>query len=600
MHGPHRSRTVAAMVLLMVVVAGGVLWAWRRAIVEQATLDGPERSPVAARRAARIHHDLIVHGVGDGAGVHVDLYLPAPAGKPAPLVIYIQGGEWSTADEKYLLAPALGIAMQREQIALATVSFGVDDDYALDRCASDVASAIRTLFAKADEHGFDATRPLLVGYEAGGWLAALLALSPTWRKGSGLHRSGLSAVVIARGTFDLTGDTMDGHPARGLFMRSFANVDARRAASPLTFVDDGAPPFVLLNGADDQAQWAQQSRDLAVALERAGGPLARNYLVPGRTGAEVLNLAGSDNDVRALLVGLLKPAADPQTAKRPPTSGPWANSDRWIAKPRFSSASFWEHDELVTSHVADERFRSTLRHPMQQPYRLKPLRLERYAAIELSAYLDVRGDALGRGDYVIITNVRGSRQVITRAEIQRHHPQIVIGIDDERELFRLFSFYRPAIAYTWRPDGPPPPEMIRPIGAFLYFPKPPPAPLETSTYAAFGLTADSFLLSTEDPLRAARAAPALVRGALLGSEGCLTCHSHRGEGAHAHHLRASDGTKHGGNALPLEDYPAKVLEDFLFKQATVAARFDFEPLILEPAVQQGLFAHVRGYAQKAD
>jgi hypothetical protein len=134
--------------------------------------------------------------------------------------------------------------------------------------------------------------------------------------------------------------------------------------------------------------------------------------------------------------------------------------------------------------------------------------------------------------------------------------------------------------------------MVRTVGPFLFFPGGAPPELEDTTMAAFSLTPASFRFVKNDPLAGARPLAPELRDALLGVDGCLKCHAFRGMGAHAHHVRASDGKAHGGFALPLEDYPREVLRRFLFDQAAVADGFGVTPLPIEPGVAKALFAVV--------
>ena len=131
--------------------------------------------------------------------------------------------------------------------------------------------------------------------------------------------------------------------------------------------------------------------------------------------------------------------------------------------------------------------------------------------------------------------------------------------------------------------------MIRPLGAFLHFRTPPPAELQNHTTAIFGLDATSFRWVESDPLAPLRSLTGGLREAVIGQQGCVTCHELRGVGARSHHTQALDGKPHGAFALPLEDYPTDVLRRFLFEQDAVARSFGAMPLRLEKAVATQLF-----------
>ena len=133
------------------------------------------------------------------------------------------------------------------------------------------------------------------------------------------------------------------------------------------------------------------------------------------------------------------------------------------------------------------------------------------------------------------------------------------------------------------------PLMIRPVGAFpcISAEGAPPELLNTS-YAPFGLTKNSFHWFREDPLGKVRAFPAALEDTLLGKEGCLTCHTLRGQGAEAHHVRAEDGVANGAIGLALEAYPSAVLWRFLLDQDEVAESFGVAPLHVDDAAGQAL------------
>jgi hypothetical protein len=132
----------------------------------------------------------------------------------------------------------------------------------------------------------------------------------------------------------------------------------------------------------------------------------------------------------------------------------------------------------VRSYPVDERFvkmlllifRSRQEELLEWP-------LKQYHAIDLFAYLDaLPKDLVGEGDHIILTNVRGERQVWTREQIERFKPVIVIGLDGEKNLFRLSGFYHMQQEYSWKPGGPSP-LLTMALGAFIHFTEQPPRDL---------------------------------------------------------------------------------------------------------------------------
>ena len=66
---------------------------------------------------------------------------------------------------------------------------------------------------------------------------------------------------------------------------------------------------------------------------------------------------------------------------------------------------------------------------------------KRYQAIDLLAWLDRHADSVGSGPYLVLTNARGEQVSWALDSLRPWKPQLVIGVDEERELFRLVDFY---------------------------------------------------------------------------------------------------------------------------------------------------------------
>lgn len=261
----------------------------------------------------------------------------------------------------------------------------------------------------------------------------------------------------------------------------------------------------------------------------------------------------------------------------------WANLDPPVA----DGEAFWRVPgvaDRATTQPTNGHFHVALAKMFSESmHLLAPYPLAKYTSIPLEA----------KGAHLIVTNVRGEQLYLTKRQIEAHQPVIVIGIDDEKNLYRLAVGYRLDQERSWE-KTPRPPTMARAVGPFLFFPRGAPPDLEDTTMAAFSLSPSSFQFVNDDPIAEARAiASADLRAALLGADGCLKCHGLHGMGAKAHHVRAVDGKPHGGFALALESYPSGVLDRFLFDQKTVAAGFGVTPLTIAEPTAKELLAYVK-------
>jgi acetyl esterase/lipase len=525
----------------------------------------------------------------DKAGIRLDLYVPGgarpattgAATTPPPLFVFIVGGLWSMPDDNYTVGPALGDEMQRVGIATAIIRFAIADGYLLEPCARDIARVIAALSARATEFGFDSDRVVLGGHGLGALVASTLGLDARYFAAAGMDPSRVAGVVGLRGIYDLSDTALAGNPQRGFYEWAAGNeASQRRGMSPVELVRPDAPPFLLLAGGDDLAGFAQAGRSFGRALEQAGNAAVQSYVVPERDGRTLANLSGDGNHVTPLVAAFIRGEPTPEDIE-----GAWAVKQIWQRHPPFSSEPFWREEPLVQSHPVDDRFKFMLARIFEkQLSELSAYPGKIYHSIDLDAYLSSRSAAdIGTGDYLTVENIRGERLVFDRQQIRQTKPAIVVGLDDERNLFRLAVWYRLKHQYSWQPDKEPLPKMIRPVGAFLYFPQDPPPELRNTTYAVFGLTPASFRLTKTDPWAPIRNVPPEVRDTLTRDSACLSCHTFRSTGATSHHVRAADGKAEGGYALPLEEYPADVLRRFIYDQKAVADAMGVSPLMPEPA-----------------
>lgn len=502
------------------------------------------------------------------ARVEVDLFRPArnPTGT---LVVFLQGNDPGDPDERAPIAAEVGQTFQRAGIDVAAIAFRVSNEAPLRACAGAVATAIADVL-RAGGTG----RVVLMGRGVGAWAAAMLALDGRFFDEAGVDGKLVKGVIGMRGVYEL-GDP-ETSPARLL---------GTGGAS--------APPFLLLSADRDEDRFARFDRGFAQALEK-GGVKVERHILPYRDAHSLTHLTGEENDLGDLVLGFVRDGLGPLT----PDAGVIELQKRWGETPPLDLAELRADASRVKSYPVDAALRSTLDLLFHlYPYVLHQLPQKTYEAIDLASWLAARpASEVGDGDWLVVTNLRDEKMYFTRSEIERLKPQLVVGLDDETNLYRLFGYYRLRHDYSWKTPlstgQRPMPLMIRPLGAFLHFPTPVPPELANKSYAPFSLTARSFRWQKDDPLATIRELPARLLPTLTGEQGCLKCHTWRGVGSRAHHLLASDAKPWGGFALPLDEYPEDVLRRFFFEQAAVAKGFDVLPLMVPRPVAEELFALV--------
>ena len=275
-------------------------------------------SATTSARPSQLSNEVTVHegltyaereaGEQQTAGtLELDLYLPS-ADDPAPLIVFIHGGGWTTGDQKDTRGverfAERGYAVASIEYRLSYIPDDVTPIYGPSENVNgprgkfpdqivDVKAAIRWLRAHADEYNLDPSRVATWGSSAGGHLAVLAGTMGDVEQVEGNvydvtpsvypEECGRVQAVVGwyPGTDLLLMDEQLGetgafdHEAPGspesLLIGGDINTHALEVqrANPLTYVDANDPSFLLMHGRNDRIVPYEQSEVLLEALGRA-------------------------------------------------------------------------------------------------------------------------------------------------------------------------------------------------------------------------------------------------------------------------------------------------------------------------------------------
>jgi acetyl esterase/lipase len=204
----------------------------------------------------------------------LDLYARerAPDARPAPIVVLVHGGGWSSGSPedwpqlaRYLAAQGYLVAMPEYRLA---------PQHRFPAAVDDVRAAVDFLRGRATTWGGDADGVVLLGRSAGAHLALLVGYTSTL--------NAVRGVVSIYGPADLlfgwqnpgNARVYDGVGAIEAFLGGppSAVPEAYSGSSAYDRVGAGTPPTLLIHGSKDELVWVEQSRRLARRLQEAGRP----------------------------------------------------------------------------------------------------------------------------------------------------------------------------------------------------------------------------------------------------------------------------------------------------------------------------------------
>jgi acetyl esterase/lipase len=202
----------------------------------------------------------------------LDVFGPDDDGRARPAVMLIHGGAWVTGSKRQMRSAAERLA--RSGYVAAAINYRLLPDGAFPHMFQDVGCALAFLQTQSKRFGIDPERIAVLGYSAGGHLAALLgvawdepAFAPTCSAGG---PSAPAAVIPGAGVYDFRGN--DSALAEELLGGEPNEVPENyERASPLAMVDRKGPPFLLIGGAADWLVDEDQALEMRDALRAAGG-----------------------------------------------------------------------------------------------------------------------------------------------------------------------------------------------------------------------------------------------------------------------------------------------------------------------------------------
>jgi acetyl esterase/lipase len=213
----------------------------------------------------------------------LDLFVPAGATNPLPLIIWIHGGAWFAGSKEN--CPALRYLDRG--YAVASINYRLSQHAIFPAQIEDSKAAVRWLRAHAKEYNLDPARFSAWGSSAGGHLVALLGTSGDVKEfevGENLDASSrVQAVVDWFGPTDFiqmskysptnapfNHDAVDSPESRLIGGAIQQHKEKVARANPITYIGKDDPPFLIMHGDKDNIVPYQQSELLHEALQKAG------------------------------------------------------------------------------------------------------------------------------------------------------------------------------------------------------------------------------------------------------------------------------------------------------------------------------------------
>lgn len=242
--------------------------------------------PTPKRIQEKLPEGTVIHGNlpynNDTLHKHLlDIYVPAKSEGMLPLVVFVHGGGWISndkyADMGYM--PNTIAAMLNSGFAVASIDYRFAMDAVFPAILQDCNQAVSFLYDHAEKYNLDFGHVALMGFSAGGHLASLMGTSQNNKVVDHYFTNAYrpfeyQAVVDFYGPTDLVllpGNEDKNSPEAILIGATpLLRPDLAKAASPITYIDQDDPPFLIFHGEKDNIVSNKQSKLFSAWLTHYG------------------------------------------------------------------------------------------------------------------------------------------------------------------------------------------------------------------------------------------------------------------------------------------------------------------------------------------
>ncbi|TAM12625.1 MAG: alpha/beta hydrolase [Nevskiaceae bacterium] len=195
-------------------------------------------------------------------GLTLDVYAPRRATN-APLVVFFGGERWARGDKADYGFVGEALASQGFVAVVANYRFYPPATY--KQFLGDCARAVVWAQRNAAKYGASANKTFVMGYSAGAYNAAMLALDPEFMKAAGGNRNSLAGMIGISGPYNFL-------PITAPDLRTiFWPPSDFNKTQPAYWVRSDNPPMLLLASRANQVANAADTQALFAAVKAAGG-----------------------------------------------------------------------------------------------------------------------------------------------------------------------------------------------------------------------------------------------------------------------------------------------------------------------------------------
>lgn len=263
-----------------------------------------------AREGVRVHSHIAYAEAGKRN--LLDIYHPRELREGGfPVLLQVHGGGWMIGEKEQQAKPLMYHLAQRGWLCVA-INYRLSPNAAFPAHIVDVKKAIAWIRDNIAEYGGNPDFIAITGGSAGGHLSSLAALTPNYapyQPGFEEADTSIQAAVPFYGVYDFL-DRFDIRSEMSMEKmladkvmqcRQEQDPELWDRGSPLSNVNEDAPPMFVIHGTHDSLVWVEEARTFVSALQKTSKQAVVYGELPGAQHAfEVFHSVRTDHTVNAV------------------------------------------------------------------------------------------------------------------------------------------------------------------------------------------------------------------------------------------------------------------------------------------------------------
>lgn len=222
-------------------------------------------------------------------GLALDVYAPQGS-TDAPLIVFFYGDRWERGNKADYRFVGEALAQQGFVTMIADYRFYPPATY--KQFLADCANAVVWARDHAARYGASPGKLFVMGFSAGAYNAAMLALDPAWLKAAGGNRNEIAGMIGISGPYDFLPITAS--DLRAIFWPP----SEFKQTQPLFWANGSNPPMLLIASAANRVANPDATRALFSRIKAAGGTVEQ-VIYDNLTNRDTINVLASGAQQRA-------------------------------------------------------------------------------------------------------------------------------------------------------------------------------------------------------------------------------------------------------------------------------------------------------------